>query len=125
MNCLHRHCGYCVKIKMCNSHKNISITFCGGCNPRIDRGSLAKRVCELVAEHGCTVVFNKPDADFIIYISGCSANCAWRYRKAQAAHTIVAGAAIDSFAVTEAELAGKIMSRVRDYIERLENGVSE
>ncbi|MDF2929452.1 MAG: hypothetical protein K0Q75_1690, partial [Anaerospora sp.] len=31
----------------------------------------------------------------------------------------------DSFAVTEAELAGKIMSRVRDYIERLENGVSE
>ncbi len=125
MSCLHRHCGYYVKKKMCNSLKNISITFCGGCNPRIDRGGLAKRVCELINEYGYTVVFNKPDADFIIYISGCSANCAWRYSKAQAAHTIVAGAVIDSFAVTEAELAGKIMSRVRDYIERLENGVSE
>lgn len=110
---------------MCNSHKNISITFCGGCNPRIDRGGLAKNVSTLMEAYGCTVVFNRPDADFIIYISGCSANCAWRYSKAQAAHTIVAGAAVDSIAVTEAELAGKIMSRVRDYIERLEKGVSE
>lgn len=110
---------------MCNSHKNISITFCGGCNPRIDRGGLAKNVSTLIEKYGCTVVFNRPDADFIIYISGCSANCAWRYSKAQAAHTIVAGAAVDSIAVTEAELAGKIMSRVRDYIERLEKGVSE
>ncbi|WP_312200560.1 hypothetical protein [Anaerospora hongkongensis] len=105
--------------------KNISITFCGGCNPRIDRGGLAKKVSELMVTQGCTVVFNRPDADFIIYISGCSANCAWRYSKAQAAHIIVAGAAVDSIAAAETELVSKIMHRVRDYLERLENGVSK
>lgn len=110
---------------MCNSHKNISITFCGGCNPRIDRGGLAKKVSELMVKQGCTVVFNRPDADFIIYISGCSASCAWRYSKAQAAHTIVAGAAVDSIVAAETELVSKIMHRVRDYLERLENGVSK
>lgn len=104
-------------------NKHVGITFCGGCNPRIDRGGIAKKIGELVSEQGYTVVFNRSDADFIVYISGCSANCAHRYSKADTAHTAVAGAAIDAIAVAETELVGEIMSRVRDYIERLEKGI--
>jgi hypothetical protein len=104
-------------------NKHIGITFCGGCNPRIDRGRLAKSIGALLSEQGCTVVFNSADADFIIYISGCSANCAHRYSKADTAHTAVAGTAVDAIAVAEAELVGEIMSRVRDYIGQLEKDI--
>lgn len=102
----------------------VSIIFCGGCNPRIDRGCLANSIRCLAEELNLRVVFNRTDADLIIYLSGCSANCAWRYKQADKAHVIVSGAAVDAFAVRKSELVKEIMSRVRDYFERLENAIS-
>jgi len=94
--------------------KQISIRFCGGCNPVIDRGRIAETVQNMLSAMGYTVYYNRMDVDFVIYISGCSANCAQRYNPTDASNVIVAGATIDALGVDERELAVEIVSRVRD-----------
>ena len=98
------------------SGKNISIRFCGGCNPSIDRGKLAAAVKEFLTARGHNVVYNRLDADLVIFLSGCSANCAWRYGETDSPHIVVAGTAIDRFAVPkenlEQELINKILAQV-------------
>ncbi len=98
------------------SGKNISIRFCGGCNPSIDRGKLAAAVKEFLTARGHNVVYNRLDADLVIFLSGCSANCAWRYGETDRPQIVVAGTAIDGFAVPkenlEQELINKILAQV-------------
>lgn len=105
-------------------NKQISIKFCGGCNPRIDRGRVAANVREIMGKSGFTVFFNKPDVNFVIYISGCSADCARRYSAAVRHHIAVHGEAVDSIAVNEEQLVREIIDRVRDHFERVEKGLS-
>ena len=56
----------------------VGIKFCGGCNPRIDRVGVAEAIKKRLIELGITVVYNNSDADFIVYLSGCSSSCAAR-----------------------------------------------
>jgi len=92
---------------------DISIKFCGGCNPKINRGQIAEEVEKLLAAFGSDVSYNELKVDFIIYISGCSANCAERYNKTDVPCIVVAGESIDSLPVAEYNLAAEIISRVR------------
>lgn len=96
------------------ANKQISIKFCGGCNPKIDRGRLAAKLGELFVAKGHAISYNRLDVDIVIFLSGCTANCAQRYNGTDAAFVVVAGATVDSMAVEESQLAIEILSRVRD-----------
>lgn len=105
-------------------NREISIKFCGGCNPRINRGQIAQEVRERLARSGYAVSYNRLDVDLVIYMSGCSADCARRYSTTQDRCVAVAGTAVDCMAAEEHELVNEIMNRVRDYFEELERGLS-
>lgn len=95
--------------------KQISINFCGGCNPRIDRGLLAEKLQNILQRDGYHVYYNSRIVDFIIYISGCTASCARRYSNSTIASVVVAAATLDAAAVAENELVVKIVEKVRAY----------
>ena len=94
------------------SSKNVSIRFCGGCNPSINRGKLAAAVKEFLTAHGHNVVYNRLEADLVIFLSGCSANCAWRYGETDSPHIVVAGTAIDGFAVSKENLEKELIDKL-------------
>ena len=93
--------------------KNISIKFCGGCNPSIDRGKLAAAVQEFLTAHRHNVFYNRTEADLVIFISGCSANCAWRYAETDSPHIVVAGTRIDGFAVPKEKLESELINKIK------------
>lgn len=103
----------------------ISIKFCGGCNPRIDRGAIAKRLRETLAISGFQVTFNQLTGDLIIYLSGCTVNCAQRYNRSDIACITVAGTSVDACTVEETNLVDEIMDRVSDRIGKLEKYIPE
>jgi len=105
------------------SIKLISISFCGGCNPRIDRKRIAEEVEEYLTTNGYWVIYNSLKADFIVYLSGCSANCAWRYGGGDIG-CVAAGDTLDALSVDVEELARLIIGKVRDYFEQLEKPLS-
>ncbi|MCD8232627.1 MAG: hypothetical protein LUD14_12630 [Clostridiales bacterium] len=53
----------------------VNIRFCGGCNPRYDRGAFARR---LIRDYpNLTFIYNaETDTDAVILLCGCSAACA-------------------------------------------------
>ena len=100
------------------SQKQISIKFCGGCNPKIDRGRIAEEVQSMLSPTEFSVCYNRLDVDFVVYLSGCQSNCAQRYNPTEEAGVaIVAGATVDSLGIEEKELAAEIAKRVRDFFE--------
>jgi len=103
----------------------ISIVFCGGCNPRIDRGQLALQVQDIFVARGYEVNYNSVNVDFVIYISGCTANCALKNRYRQHPSIIVAGAAVDTVALEEGKLVTEIVTKVRHYFEQMERSLSK
>ena len=98
---------------------SISINFCGGCNPRIERGKIAAAIKETLAADGFEVVYNRPAAAFMIYLSGCTAGCAFRYRKSPAPGTAIAASSVDAVAVSEEDIVAEVVKKVRDYFARL------
>lgn len=53
----------------------VNIWFCGGCNPRYDRGDFARRLIQNYPE--LQFVYNAvQDTDVVILLCGCSAACA-------------------------------------------------
>ncbi|MDR3564920.1 MAG: hypothetical protein P4N59_26275 [Negativicutes bacterium] len=103
------------------SSRRVSIIFCGGCNPRIDRGQIAQEVRTALLAQGVEVIFNSLDAGFVIYMSGCTANCAQRYHPGGKECAVVAAETLDMTILSEEQLAGRLLEKVRDYFERLEN----
>jgi hypothetical protein len=101
-------------------NKLISIKFCGGCNPKIDRGRIAGTVQEILSIMGHSIAYNRLNVDLVIYISGCTVNCAEQYNRTEVFSIVVAGATIDSMAVEESKLTVEILNRVRDYCAKLE-----
>ena len=99
----------------------VSIKFCGGCNPRIDRVGVAEAIKKRLLAFGMTVSYNNPDADFIVYVGGCSSSCAERYSSTDKPCAVIAGAAVDGLAVDEGRLGDVVIEKVRDYLGKLEN----
>ncbi|OAM96194.1 hypothetical protein SAMN04515679_4389 [Pelosinus fermentans] len=105
--------------------RKISIVFCGGCNPWIDRGRIAAKVQDILLGMGYEVCYNSLDVDFVIYMSGCTANCALKYNHNDCPSAVVAAATLDAVAVEPAELVTDIVTKVRNYFEQLEKSVSK
>lgn len=96
--------------------KRVSINFCGGCNPRIDRAEIAREVEKLLSANGVNILFNRCDTDFVIYLSGCSSNCAQRYSNSNIPCIVVAAATVDAVAVDENQIVAEIVTRVRNRL---------
>ena len=101
----------------------IGINFCGGCNPVIDRSAIAREISAALTEAGFEVAFNDWDADFIIRLSGCSANCAERYHPEAETGLSIAGLSLDAVFAAEDDLAGLAVAAVEAYY-RSESGAS-
>ncbi len=103
----------------------IGIVFCGGCNPRIDRGRIAAGVRTALETAGYQVALNSAAVDYVIYLSGCTASCALKYTGGKAPATVVAAATIDAAGVAEGELVTEIVTKVRNFYEQLEKHGAE
>jgi len=99
------------------NNRRISIIFCGGCNPRIDRGKVALQVQEILVARGYEVEYNSLDADFDIYMSGCTANCALKYNHSNHPSIVVAAATVDVVPMDKENLVNEIVMKVRNYFE--------
>ncbi|MDT8902476.1 hypothetical protein [Anaeroselena agilis] len=96
---------------------HVSIVFCGGCNPRIDRGRLAGELASRLAARGCRLSYNRRDADLLIYLSGCTADCARHDGPPGVPGIAVAAAAVDAVAVPEADLAAAVIEKADQYLQ--------
>lgn len=100
--------------------RKIGIRFCGGCNPRIGRVAVASNVKKELEALGYVISGHDQDADFLIYLNGCSAACADRISDDHLKEVWVAGTMIDQMEkVSEEEIVQEILLRVRDYFEGL------
>jgi hypothetical protein len=101
----------------------VSIQFCGGCNPRIDRGRIARELQQALVETGYEVVFNSLDADFVIFLSGCMSGCAFKFNPKDPPYVTVAATMVDNEEVGEALIIPEVLRRVRQYDERLKTEI--
>jgi hypothetical protein len=101
----------------------VSIRFCGGCNPRIDRGRIARELRDIFESMGMKVIFNSKDADIVVYLSGCLSGCAWKFYPADAPHVTVADHTVDTAAIDEDRIVPEVTRKVKEYYERLETEI--
>ena len=97
----------------------VSIQFCGGCNPRIDRGRIALELQQALEGMGYRVVYNSLDVDFVIFLSGCMSGCAFKFNPKDPPYVTVAAATVDGEEVGEARIVPDVLRKVRKFYERL------
>lgn len=94
----------------------VSIVFCGGCNPRYDRGALASALAVMLAAMGHRVKYNTVEsAAAVIYLSGCTAGCASR-SCTTVPGVIVAGETIDALPVAAQDMAAVVMAKLKKLL---------
>lgn len=54
----------------------VGIRYCGGCNPRYDRGAMVKRITQKHPEWIWEPAREEQQYDLLLVIGGCSACCA-------------------------------------------------
>jgi len=83
-----------------------SIVYCGACNPRIDRGAIAR---ELEAASGAEVAPAGPAAEKTVHLSGCARACASDHQLVdEGAGVIVAGEMVDGVATPSGAIAAAV-----------------
>jgi len=87
----------------------VGIQFCGGCNPRIDRGRIAQELQKSLVGMGFDVVFNSPDADFVVFLSGCLSGCAFKHNPKDPPYVTVAAATVDGVEVAEDRIVPEVL----------------
>ncbi|WP_207649682.1 hypothetical protein [Desulfosporosinus metallidurans] len=75
---------------------------------------------ELLTSYGYHISFNSFDVNLIIYLSGCTSNCAQKYSKSDIPSVVVAALTVDTVIVDESGIVAEIVKRVRNYYEQLE-----
>jgi hypothetical protein len=54
----------------------IGVRYCGGCNPRFDRGAFVKRLMEKHPEWDAGVAAEGVNYDLLVVVGGCPSCCA-------------------------------------------------
>ncbi|MGN0658284.1 MAG: hypothetical protein ACI4LA_01625 [Emergencia sp.] len=54
----------------------IGVRFCGGCNPRYDRGAYYRKTVRNFPQHSFSVAEEGPLYDVLLVIGGCTSCCA-------------------------------------------------
>jgi len=93
----------------------VSIRFCGGCNPRIDRGKIARELQKAFAGMGLDVVFNVPDADFAVFLSGCSSECTLKFNPQDPPYVTVAATTVNGLDVSEENIVPAVLEAVEAF----------
>ena len=101
----------------------IGIRFCGGCNPRLDRGRIARELERALTAEGHPVVYNSDEADLVIFLSGCLTGCAFKYNPKAPPFITVAAATVDGVEVGEDRIVPDVLRKVRQSNERLETDI--
>ena len=102
---------------------NVCIQFCGGCNPRIDRGRIALELKKALEGMGHKVAFNSPDCSLAIFLSGCKSGCALKYNPRNPPYITVADHTVDTEAVDEAGIVLEVLRKVDEYDDQLETEI--
>lgn len=105
------------------SGATVGIQFCGGCNPRIDRGRIALELQQALEGMGHRVIFNSPETDFVIFLSGCMSGCAFKFNPRNPPYVMVAAATVDGEEVGEDRIVPEVLRKVRQFYERLETEI--
>lgn len=100
----------------------VGIQFCGGCNPRIDRGHIARELQQALVSMGYIVVYNNLDADIMIFLSGCMTGCAFKFNPKDPPYVMVAATTVDSEDIGESHIVPEVVRRVRDISEQQKYG---
>lgn len=59
-----------------SERKKVGFRYCGGCNPRYDRGGMVRRIMAKHPEWETGVAAEGVDYDLLVVVGGCSACCA-------------------------------------------------
>jgi hypothetical protein len=90
----------------------VCIQFCGGCNPRIDRGRIATQLQNALLDRGCEVVFNNPIADITIFLSGCLSGCAFKFNPKEPPFVAVAESTVDGVEMSLEKIVPEVLIKV-------------
>jgi len=83
------------------------VVYCGGCNPHIDRGAVAREI-------ETAPTFARPGA--AVYLSGCPRACASEHRLTYdaTATAVVAGAMVDGVPTHAADIAAVVVDKLKE-----------
>jgi hypothetical protein len=98
----------------------VSIQFCGGCNPRIDRGQIARELQQALVDMGHEVIFNRLDADVVIFLSGCMSGCAFKFNPTNPPYITVAATTVDGEEVDATRIIPEVLRKLKQIRERQE-----
>ena len=101
----------------------VGIQFCGGCNPRIDRGKISRELQQALVGMGHDVVFNSLDADIVIFLSGCMSGCAFKFNPKDPPYIMVAATTVDREEVGEAHIIPEVLGRVKNIFAQPDTGM--
>jgi hypothetical protein len=93
----------------------VSIRFCGGCNPRIDRGKIALELQKAFTGMGLDFVFNTSEADFAVFLSGCLSGCALKYNPQDPPYVTVAATTVNGLDVSEETVVPAVLAAVESF----------
>ncbi len=102
---------------------SVGIQFCGGCNPLIDRGTIAFELQQSLVGNGYEVVFNCSVADFVVFLSGCQSSCASKYNPTNTPCVSVAALTVDCMEVPLIRIVSEVLMKVRQFYEGLARGI--
>jgi hypothetical protein len=93
--------------------KTVSISFCGGCNPRINRGAVAREIRYGLNPNQFNVVYNTFAADVFVWLSGYRANCAQKQAASGSVGVAVAASYVDNISIDEKQIASMVLSKLK------------
>lgn len=91
--------------------RTIGLVFCGGCNPRIDRGAVAVELKTALENLGFLIQINCRTSDYLIFINGCTAACAVTNCGSRP-YAVVAAASVDSKETDPSCLGKEVLEKV-------------
>ncbi|AFM40674.1 hypothetical protein Desaci_1681 [Desulfosporosinus acidiphilus SJ4] len=83
----------------------------------INRLVISQEVESLLSPLGIKVIYNSFESDLIIYLSGCSSNCAQKYSSVNSPCIIVTSAGVNAIAVEEDKIVTEIITRIKRFYE--------
>ena len=90
----------------------VCIQFCGGCNPRIDRGRIAIQLQNELLNRGFNVAFNSRDANFTVFLSGCLSGCAFKFNPQEPPFVAVAESTVDGVEIPLETIVREVLRKV-------------
>ncbi len=97
-----------------SGRRHISINYCGGCNPWINRAEIAAELRAVFAAD-YEVSFNAGNVDYVVYLCGCTASCAWKYGDRDIPCAVIAAENVDGLCVGESKIVAEVVTKVRNH----------